>query len=38
MKKKISALLLLFLFFSIFPMKSFAANVPINPWDYAQKL
>lgn len=38
MKKRISALLLLFLFFSILPMKIFAANVPINPWDYAQKL
>ena len=38
MKKKISVLLLLFLFFSILPMKSFAASVPINPWDYAQKL
>lgn len=38
MKKRISALLLLFLFFSILPMKIFAANVPIKPWDYAQKL
>lgn len=38
MKKKVSIMILFFMLFSLIPMKSFAAQSPINPWDYAQNL
>ncbi|OSA99683.1 UNVERIFIED_ORG: glycosyl hydrolase family 5 [Clostridium botulinum] len=38
MKKKISRIILFFLLFSIIPVQSFAANAPINPWNYTQML
>ena len=33
-KKKISIIVLFFIMFSIIPVKSFAAQMPIDPWDY----
>lgn len=38
MKKKVSIMILFFMLLSLIPMKSFAAQAPINPWYYAQNL
>lgn len=38
MKKRIVLLIVFFLLFSIIPVKSFATNNPIDPWDYTQML
>ena len=38
MNRKISMIILFFVLFSILPVKSFAAQTPIGPWEYTQKL
>lgn len=38
MKKKFAIIILFFMLFSVLPVKSFAAQTPINPWEYAQML
>lgn len=38
MKKRVSIIVLFFILFAIMPVKSFAVQIPIDPWDYSQKL